>query len=177
MNTATNNHIYESASYGAQITKQFSQLTFTQDTYLNLYCLELDFEDDKQQQLFMQFNEKELADNLQISCSFNNLHFKAADFMVLTKRESLIEYQLYITFERQLWMHDITLEHACSKLLQLFAQQDIVGKIELVEQFGVYLSIHCEFEASETIEHRIVQISANIKEKLDLIINNLEQNS
>ena len=175
MNTSTNTLTCQSVSYGEQINKQFEQLNFTQDYYLNLFCLELEFENTDQQKHFMQFKEQELANNLQISCCFTNPYLKPADFMVLTKREEFIEYQIYITFERQSWMYDIALEHACSKLLKILSQQDVIGKIELVEQFGVYLSVHFEFPATSTIEQRLEHIFLNFNNKLDFICNKVEK--
>lgn len=167
MNTVTTKHPIEienseTATYGQQHNKQIEQLTFIEDTYLNLRCLELEFNSIEEQEAFLANHESSLPNDSQISCCITNFLYKEADFVVITKRDSDVDYQLYITFKRDDWHSDLSLDNFCGILRSRLNQQGLTCKLEMSEQFGVYMSITRTFSIDTLIQHRVRHLSQSI---------------
>ncbi|NVK25646.1 MAG: hypothetical protein HWE10_12015 [Gammaproteobacteria bacterium] len=170
MNTATLKAHSSDDSYGDQYKKLLNELTFVEDDYLNLHCLELDFNSAGDQQAFFNIHESELPINSQISCCISNMIFPAADFLVLTNTETHINYQLYITFIRHQWHSDIALENFTGILMSQLNQQNMTCKLEMTEEFGVYLSVNQSCASNRLIGKRVELMSKMLSNTQKVIL-------
>ena len=176
MNTYTNMDKLRSVnsektvSYGQQQHKLIEQLTFTEDEHLNLHCVELDFPNIEHQNAFLDLNEREIASNSQISLTFSNPYFPDADFLVLTHKNEELDYQLYITFERETWQHQLQLDSFSKAFVEQLNQSGYEAKVELLEMFGTYLSVHFCFQAQGSIKQRLRLIASDLQKTMDNII-------